>query len=88
MAGQWNNHVQGTTALKNKTADIEKAQRDRDRWEADLLLNVVIAHIAFSNSPDAVSRKKAYTRFRSMVNQLYQFVIGEPPQGSEPDSEA
>lgn len=64
---------------------MPRQKRDRDRWESDLLLNVVIAHMAFSNTQDAANRKKAYDRFTGAVAQLYQFVVNEESEVSEPE---
>ncbi len=58
------------------TADAE-AQRNLDRWEADLLLSVVFAHMAFRSTEDYSGRKAAHDRFKQTVVQLYQFVTAE-----------
>jgi hypothetical protein len=58
------------------TAHAE-AQRNLDRWEADLLLSVVFAHMAFRSTEDYSGRKAAHGRFREAVVQLYQFVTAE-----------
>jgi hypothetical protein len=58
------------------TAHVE-AQRNLDRWEADLLLNVVFAHMAFRSTEDYSGRKVAHDRFRQAVGLLYQFVTTE-----------
>jgi hypothetical protein len=51
-----------------------EATRNRDRWEADLLLNVVFAHMAFSSTKNIKGRKMAHDRFKNAVRQLYEFV--------------
>jgi hypothetical protein len=58
------------------TAHAE-AQRNLDRWEADLLLSVVFAHMAFRSTEDHSGRKTAHDRFTQAVVQLYQFVTAE-----------
>lgn len=62
---------------KTKAMAYVEANRNRDRWEADLLLNVVLAHMAFSSTKDYRVRKMAYDRFKGTVHQLYQFVTAE-----------
>lgn len=54
-----------------------EAQRNLDRWEADLLLSVVFAHVAFRSTEDYRGRKVAHDRFKRAVCQLYQFVTAE-----------
>jgi hypothetical protein len=66
-----------TRLPKAKTMAHAEAQRNLDRWEADLLLNVVFAHMAFRNTEDFRSRKVAHDRFKQAVWQLNQFVTAE-----------
>lgn len=54
-----------------------EATRNRDRWEADLLLNVVFAHMAFSSTKNVKGRKMAHDRFKNAVRQLFEFVNEE-----------
>lgn len=58
------------------TADAE-VQRNLDRWEADLLLSVVFAHMSFRITEDFSGRKAAHDRFRQEVVRLYEFVTAE-----------
>jgi hypothetical protein len=66
-----------TKLPKTKTMAHAEAKRNRDRWEADLLLNVVFAHMAFSSTKDRGGRKMAHDRFSDAVHELYQFVTRE-----------
>ena len=59
------------------TMAYAEAKRNRDQWEADLLLNVVLAHLAFTSTKDSRGRQMAYERFKGTVRQLYQFVTAE-----------
>lgn len=59
------------------TMAYAEAKRNRDRWEADLLLNVVLAHMAFNSTKDSRGRQMAYDRFKGTVRQLYEFVTAE-----------
>jgi hypothetical protein len=60
-----------------KVTTHSEAQRNLDRWEADLLLNVVFAHMAFRSTEDYSGRKVAHDRFKQAVVQLYQLVTAE-----------
>ena len=51
-----------------------KAFSKRDRREADRLLSVVFAHMAFSNARDDHDREAAHDRFKDAVRALYRFV--------------
>ena len=51
-----------------------KAFSKRDRREANLLLNVVFAHMAFSSAKDDGDREAAHDRFREAVRALSRFV--------------
>jgi hypothetical protein len=62
---------------KAKTVAYDEAQRNLDRWEADLLLNVAFAHMAFRSTMDYSGRKVAHDRFKGAVRQLYEFVTTE-----------
>jgi hypothetical protein len=66
-----------TRLPKAKTMALAEAQRNLDRWEADLLLNVVFAHMAFRCTEDFRGRKVAHDRFKHAVGQLYRFVTAE-----------
>jgi hypothetical protein len=67
-----------TTRLpKAKARAHAEAQRNLDRWEADLLLNVVFAHMAFRSTEEYRGRKLAHDRFKQDVCELYQFVTAE-----------
>jgi hypothetical protein len=58
----------------------DKAKRKRDRREADLLLNVVYAHMSLSSAKDYRSHKTAHDRFRDAVRLLHQFATAENPE--------
>jgi hypothetical protein len=62
---------------KAKTVAYDEAQRNLDRWEADLLLNVVFAHMAFRSTEDHNGRRVAHDRFKGAVHHLYEFVTTE-----------
>lgn len=69
------------------TADAE-AQRNRDRWEADLLLNVVFAHMTFRSTEDHSGRKAAHKRFEQALTELHEFVTTEnSDEATEPAME-
>ena len=57
-----------------------KARSQRDRREADLLVNVVLAHMAFHNARDATRCKIERERFKAAVLQFHDFVLGVDPQ--------
>jgi hypothetical protein len=52
----------------------DKALRKLDRREADLLLNVVFAHMSISSAKDDRSHQMAHERFKDAVRILHQFV--------------
>jgi len=54
-----------------------KAFSPRDRQEADLLLNVVLAHMAFSSAKDGPGRQVAHDRLVEAVRILYEFVAAK-----------
>ena len=60
-----------------KTMAYAEAKRNLDRWEADLLLNVVFAHITFRSTQDSKGREVVHDRFAGAVRQLYQFLTTE-----------
>jgi hypothetical protein len=62
---------------KAKVTAHAEAQRNLDRWEADLLLNVVFAHMAFRTTEDSSGRKVAHDRFKQAVGRLYELVTAE-----------
>ena len=64
------------TTRPRVTAHAE-AQRNLDRWEADLLLSVVFAHMAFRSTEDHSGRKAAHDHFKQTVVQLYQFITAD-----------
>jgi hypothetical protein len=69
-----------TEMVKSPKAKITAhaaAQRNLDRWEADLLLNVVFAHMAFRTTGDGSGRKVAHDRFKEVVSRLYELVTAE-----------
>jgi hypothetical protein len=65
----------------------DKAKRKHDRREADLLLNVVYAHMTLSSAKDFKSHKTAHDRFKDAVVKLHQFVTTEE-EGAAPDAPA
>jgi len=70
--------VTGTVrSPKAKVTPRAEAQRNLDRWEADLLLNVVFAHMAFRTTADYSGRKVAHDRFKQAVGRLYELVTAE-----------
>lgn len=60
-----------------------KGKRKRDRQESDLLLNAVLAHMAFSSAKDYVGRKMAHDRFKDAVRVLLQFVTAQDLEAEE-----
>jgi hypothetical protein len=58
----------------------EKALRKFDRREADLLLNVVFAHMSISSAKDRKSHQMAHERFKDAVRILHQFVSSVPEE--------
>ncbi len=58
----------------------DKAKRKLDRREADLLLNVVFAHMSLSSAKDFRSHQVAHDRFKDAVRILYQFVTSIPEE--------
>jgi len=52
-------------------------RRSRDRRESDLLLNVVMAHMAYSSAKDFTSRKAARDGFEEAVQLLYDVVMAD-----------
>jgi hypothetical protein len=60
-----------------------EAKRIRDRWESDLLLNVVFAHMAFSSTKDSVRRDTAHQRFKNAVRELHVFLTSEEEENAE-----
>jgi hypothetical protein len=66
-----------TTLPKAQARVHAEVQRKLDRWEADLLLNVVFAHMAFRSTEDYRGRKVAHDRLKQTVCQLYQFVTAD-----------
>ncbi len=76
--------VTGEMLNKPRVTAHAEAQRNLDRWEADLLLSVVFAHMAFCSTENYPGRKAAHDRFRQTVVQLYQFVTA---QNSEENTE-
>lgn len=69
----------GEMLNRPKVTAHAEAQRNLDRWEADLLLSVVFAHMAFCSTEDYSGRKVAHDRFRQTVVQLHQFVTTQNP---------
>ena len=55
----------------------DKAKRKRDRREADLLLNVVFAHMSHSSAKDYRSHQAAHDRFIDALQVLHQYVTAE-----------
>ena len=53
-----------------------------ERWESDLLLNVVLAHMAFASASDEQVRNIAHDRFVSAIRKLYEFVAPEVQRDS------
>ena len=60
----------------------DKAMRKVDRREADLLLNVVFAHMSLSSAKDSRSHQVAHERFKDAVRILHQFVTSIPENGA------
>jgi hypothetical protein len=58
----------------------EKATRKLDRREADLLLNVVFAHMSLCSAKDNTSHQAAHDRFKNAVHILHQFVTSIPEE--------
>lgn len=52
-------------------------QRTRDRWESDLLLQVVRTHLACCSARDEHARNEAHDRFKSAVGELHRFLFAE-----------
>jgi len=52
-----------------------KARSKRDRREADLLLNVVLAHMAFHSAKDLRTRRSERQRFTTAVQIFHDFVM-------------
>jgi len=52
-----------------------KARSKRDRREADLLLNVVLAHMAFHSAKDLRTRRLERDRFTAAVQIFHEFVM-------------
>ena len=67
----------GIMVPKTQARVHAEAQRNLDRWEADLLLNVVFVHIAFRSTEDYQGRKVAHDRLKQAVGKLHQFVTTE-----------
>jgi hypothetical protein len=60
--------------LAGKTMPHAKARSPRERREADLLLNVVLAHMAFHSAKDPIARKMERERFTEAARKLHEFV--------------
>jgi hypothetical protein len=58
----------------------DKTKRKLDRREADLLLNVVFAHMSLSSAKDYRSHQLAHDRFKDAVRILHQFVTSIPEE--------
>jgi hypothetical protein len=58
----------------------EKAKQRTDRREADLLLNVVFAHMSLSSAKDRASHQIAHDRFKDAVRILHQFISSAAEQ--------
>jgi hypothetical protein len=58
-----------------------KAKSTRDRHEADLVLDVAVAHWAVNSAKDIEDRKAAHDSFKKAVRRLYEFVSIEPEEG-------
>jgi hypothetical protein len=58
----------------------DNATRKLDRREADLLLNVVFAHMSLSRAKDCESHRVAHDRFKEAVRVLHQFVTSIPKE--------
>ena len=54
-----------------------KAFTKHDRRKSDLLLNVVIAHMAFNSGKTYRQREESHTRFREAVRILHEFMAEE-----------
>lgn len=51
----------------------------RDRRESDLLLEVVLAHMAYNSRADRELRAKAHANFEEAVRKLERFLSSEEP---------
>ena len=78
--------TQGRIPPKKRTMASAEVKRNRDRWEADLLLNVVFAHMAFRSTKDYREREAAHYRFKDAIRQLHQFVTAENSAGGVADT--
>lgn len=58
-----------------------KTKSNRDRREADLVLDVAIAHWAVNSAKDWQDRKTAHDGFKNAVRRLHEFVDTDPQQG-------
>lgn len=58
----------------------DNAKRKLNRREADLLLNVVFAHMSLSRAKDCGSHQIAHDRFKDAVRVLHQFVTSIPEE--------
>jgi hypothetical protein len=54
-----------------------KVKTDRDRREADLVLDVAVAHWAVNSAKDRDDRKTAHDGFKDAVRKLHEFVASQ-----------
>lgn len=66
----------------------DKTLRKLDRREADLLLNVVFAHMSISSAKDDRSHQMAHERFKDAVRILHQFVSCIPEENGSGQTHA
>lgn len=59
-----------------------KAKSNRDRHEADLVLDIAVAHWAVNSAKDPEDRKMAHDSFKHAVRKLHEFLYEERDKGS------
>ncbi len=59
-----------------------KAKSNRDRHEADLVLDVAVAHWAVNSAKNWDDRKTAHDSFKHAVRKLHDYLSTERDEGS------